>query len=150
MFHRIHSRRGFPDSTEMKMVLLHPSHVHVPTPPPLNIPDSPPSFPPKPRSRPRPSHLESNVNGSGVLLKDAVVQPLIDRGLICGTATEGHSRWRGVVMVPRSRETKQARLTRAEQKKGTFCRLELQYVEFSPQLLHRVSFALSSAANLLC
>ncbi|EMD39782.1 DNA polymerase IV [Gelatoporia subvermispora B] len=120
-------RRESPTSSDVDVLIFHPSYVHIPTPA-----QGPPSGyvggrPPSPhRSKTKTAKRDTT------LLQQEVVQPLIDRGLIAGTLSSGTSKWRGVVLVP-SRvddrwEDLSQRVEAIAEKTGTFRRMDLNLI----------------------
>ncbi|OCH92627.1 Nucleotidyltransferase [Obba rivulosa] len=117
-------RRESPTSSDVDVLVFHPSYVHIPTPshgPPSGYNNG--RLPTPQRSRTKPA--ERNAS----LLQQGVVQPLIDRGLIAGSLSVGPSKWRGLVLVP-SRAGGQwgdlsERIEAIAQKTGTFRRMDL-------------------------
>lgn len=117
-------RRESPTSSDVDVLLFHPSYVHIPTPT-----QGPPSTYRGGRA-PSPSHPKTKAAERDTsLLHEEVVQPLVDRGLISGTLSSGTSKWRGVVLVPQRGkngwETRTKRLDAIAEKVGVFRRMDL-------------------------
>lgn len=122
------------------MVLFHPSHVHIPTPPPRGPkPLSKRSIPGKTPNGATPSnHL---VAGKGTaderrnspLMRD-VVHPLENKGLIAGSLNEGLRKWQGVVRLPERSikkglwKSRLGRLRYIQALEGEFRRVDLKLV----------------------
>lgn len=129
------SRRGFPISQDIDILLIHPEHVHVPIPT-LRTPSSS-STKAKVDRRGRISSAFREgftpyvTRQSSLLLQD-VVPVLQDRGLIADTLHSGNRKWQGVVRVPESEDGKdnmterRRRLRAIKNTEGHFRRLDLK------------------------
>ena len=78
------SRRGSPTSSDIDIILLHPSHVHIP------VPD-------QKRSREKTDKTPS-------MLQQDVLEPLRRSGIIADTLTLGPLKWQGMVRIPQRDE----------------------------------------------
>ena len=74
------SRRGSPTSSDIDIILLHPSHVHIP------VPD---------QKRP-----QGKAEKDSSMLQQDVLEPLRRSGIIADTLTSGPLKWQGMVRIP--------------------------------------------------
>ncbi|KAG2051587.1 Nucleotidyltransferase [Suillus hirtellus] len=118
-------RRGARSFLSVDIMLTHPSHVHVPTPPSKNGSVA------QGISR-TPFHTSSRklreVQDS-LLLRD-VVFPLESRGLIAETLSPGSKKWQGVIRLPERTvdgtwEERSQRIERIREQQGLYIRLDL-------------------------
>lgn len=118
-------RRGAQSFLGVDIMLTHPSHVHVPTPPSKNGSVA------QGINR-TPSHTSSRklreVQDS-LLLRD-VVFPLESRGLIAETLSPGSKKWQGVIRLPERTvdgtwEERSQRIERIREQQGLYIRLDL-------------------------
>lgn len=88
MYSTSDSRRGTRTSSDIDIMLLHPSHVHIPTP---ELKRSSRNGTPglKKRSAVRDSPLRIEV-----------LQRLVRTGIIAETLSEGPQKWQGVARIP--------------------------------------------------
>ncbi|KAL0960788.1 hypothetical protein HGRIS_005809 [Hohenbuehelia grisea] len=137
-------RRGAKTSSDIDIILLHPSHVHVPTPsiPPSAIQTTiastsdaeTHSFAPKKKARGKAS---SKLAASKSPLLPDVVEPLYSRGLLAATISAGPHKWQGITLVPDSADdsndtgevdNRQERLRRIANREGVYRRIDLNMV----------------------
>ncbi|KAG2102255.1 uncharacterized protein F5147DRAFT_707844 [Suillus discolor] len=118
-------RRGAQSFLGVDIMLTHPSHVHVPTPPSKNGSVA------QGINR-TPFHTSSRklreVQDS-LLLRD-VVFPLEGRGLIAETLSPGSKKWQGVIRLPERTvdgtwEERSQRIERIHEQQGLYIRLDL-------------------------
>lgn len=111
------SRRGSTTSSDIDIMLLHPSHVHIPTP---NIKQPPP-----------PKSSGATNDKLAAPLVSEVLEPLKRIGIIADTLSMGPKKWQGVVRVPERDsegvwETQNARLEGIESMTSSFRRADLK------------------------
>ncbi|OAX40426.1 Nucleotidyltransferase [Rhizopogon vinicolor AM-OR11-026] len=117
-------RRGAPSFSGVDILLTHPSHVHVPTPPP------PSSLVTQIGRTPfRVSYTKLREAQDSLLLRDVVV-PLESRGLIVETLSTGSRKWQGVIRLPERTadgawEERSHRIERIRDQQGLYIRLDL-------------------------
>lgn len=118
-------RRGAQSFLGVDVMLTHPSHVHVPTPPSKNgsvtqgINKAP--F--------RMSYSKIRETQDSPLLHD-VVFPLESRGLIAETLSSGSKKWQGIIRLPGRTadgtwEDRSQRIERIREQQGLYTRLDL-------------------------
>lgn len=97
------SRRGFPISEDIHMLLLHPDHVHIPIPTQRSPSSSTTKLLVSRRGRPSATFRKSHTSLAGrnlsLMIQD-VVPVLRERGLIAAQQLLGEWKWTGVVRVP--------------------------------------------------
>lgn len=120
-----HSRRGAQTFLGIDALLTHPSHVHVPTPPPLS------NLVQGSRKTPfRVTYTKLREAQESLLLHD-VVLPLESRGLIAETLTAGSRKWQGIIRLPERTvdgpwEERSQRMERICEQQGLYIRLDLR------------------------
>ncbi|KAH7909820.1 hypothetical protein BJ138DRAFT_1154374 [Hygrophoropsis aurantiaca] len=120
-------RRGASSSPDIEMLIFHPSHVHVPTPPP------PAGESPKRRATTvfRNSYTPVREAQNSLLLRD-VIAPLENKGLIAATSISGSKKWQGIVRIPEmvdgGWEERGSRLQQLRCDKGVYMRMDLTLV----------------------
>ncbi|KAG1751118.1 hypothetical protein EDB19DRAFT_1675431 [Suillus lakei] len=118
-------RRGAQSLLGVDIMLTHPSHVHVPTPPPKNgsvtrgINRAPFRMP----------YTKQREVQDSLLLRD-VAFPLESRGLIAETLSPGSRKWQGVIRLPETTadgtwEERSQRIERIREQQGLYIRLDL-------------------------
>ncbi|KAG2066693.1 Nucleotidyltransferase [Suillus decipiens] len=118
-------RRGARSFFGVDIMLTHPSHVHVPTPPSKNG-----SISQGMNSVPfRTSSKKLREAQDSLLMRD-VVCPLESRGLIVEALSQGSRRWQGVIRLPERTadgafEERSQRIERIREKQGLYIRLDL-------------------------
>ncbi|KAF9492013.1 Nucleotidyltransferase [Pleurotus eryngii] len=121
-------RRGAPTSSSIDIMILHPSHVHIPTPAPFT-----PASKKQHRSQfvfhTTPPTKSSRANSP---LLTHVVPSLQDRGLVAVALSSGPQTWQGIALVPDGenggREDRQKRLQMIGKKEGIYRRLNISMV----------------------
>ncbi|KAJ8691221.1 hypothetical protein PTI98_010817 [Pleurotus ostreatus] len=121
-------RRGASASSSIDIMLLHPSHVHIPTPAPFTSASKKPS-----RSQSvfhtAPPTKSSRANSP---LLTHVLPSLQDRGLVAAALSFGLQTWQGIALVPDGesggREDRQKRLQMIGKKEGNYRRLNISMV----------------------
>ncbi|KAG1822714.1 uncharacterized protein BJ212DRAFT_1477129 [Suillus subaureus] len=118
-------RRGAQSFPGVDIMLTHPSHVHVPTPPSKNgsVTQGINSAPFRTPSR----KLREAQNS--LLFRD-VVFPLESRGLVAETLLLGSKKWQGVIRLPERTvdgtwEERSQRIERIREQQGLYIRLDL-------------------------
>ncbi|KAF4581424.1 hypothetical protein EYR38_002750 [Pleurotus pulmonarius] len=119
-------RRGCSTSPSIDIMLLHPSHVHVPTP--SSTPSTTTS-----KKQPRPQaafHTPPPTKSSRATspLLTHVLPSLQDRGLIAVALSSGLQTWQGITLVPDGSEDRQERLQKIGRKEGIYRRLNISMV----------------------
>ncbi|KAH7927820.1 Nucleotidyltransferase [Leucogyrophana mollusca] len=123
-------RRGAESFSDIDMLLFHPSHVHVPTPPP---PEGESVAPPRRQVMAafRNGYTPVREAQDSMLLRD-VIEPLGNKGLIAAALTSGRRKWQGVVRIPEIVdgvwEDRGTRLQQLRSDLGTYKRMELNFV----------------------
>ena len=122
------SRRGAVTSSDIDIVLFHPSHVHVPTPASLN----PKAVHGRYGTPFRATYPSASARASSPLLQD-VVRPLEDRGLLAATLSSGPRKWQGVARLPervggRLWEERSLRLLQIQRTEGVYRRIDIKCV----------------------
>ncbi|KAF5343216.1 hypothetical protein D9758_013424 [Tetrapyrgos nigripes] len=132
-------RRGFPISSFMSVILLHPSYVHVP------YPKVPPPFPDSGKTETRSGRrlmpfrekFTKLAVKSQSLLIGQIVPHLRDRGLMADTISLGSKKWVGMIRVPEAGDqgvddtaimVRRKRRERIDEMQGQYRRLELNLV----------------------
>ncbi|KAJ8464078.1 hypothetical protein ONZ45_g17362 [Pleurotus djamor] len=128
-------RRGSTSPSDIDIMLIHPSHVHIPTP---SLPTDEPSSASSKRTRTAlsqtPFHTTSRSKTSRdtSLLLNSVTPALLDRGLIAATLSSGLQKWQGIALIPEdtcnAQEDRHKRLGMIERKEGTYRRLDISLV----------------------
>lgn len=118
-------RRGAQSLLGVNIMLTHPSHVHVPTPPSKNgsVTQGINSVPFRTLSRKLREAQDS------LLFRD-VVSPLESRGLVAETLFLGSKKWQGVIRLPERTvdgtwEERSQRIERIREQQGLYIRLDL-------------------------
>jgi DNA polymerase beta len=137
------SRRGANTSSDMDVVLFHPSYVHIPTPSTTLLTNARQSRKRADRSSDtnrNKTSTSSNGNGNSAstqLLADVVLS-LEGSGLVAATFASGPRRWQGIVRVPQQLdgewEERTHRLAQIKQTQGMYRRMDLKSV-YSPCLV---------------
>ncbi|KAG1746034.1 uncharacterized protein EDB91DRAFT_1246158 [Suillus paluster] len=118
-------RRGAHSFMGADILLTHPSHVHVPTPPLKNG-----SVTQGSGGAPfRMSYTKLRETQESLLLRD-VVSPLESRGLIAETLSAGSRKWQGVIRLPENTtngtwEERAQRIERIREQQGLYILLDL-------------------------
>nr|GAT49328.1 DNA polymerase IV [Mycena chlorophos] len=107
-------RRGYPDSSDIDLVVLHPTHVHVP-------------FPDRRRGAPK--------RDAKTVLQSNMLPALTERGILAATLSSGNLKWQGIVRIPEMVPTgmdwageRQRRITAIEALDGEFRRMDINLV----------------------
>ncbi|KAG1906751.1 uncharacterized protein F5891DRAFT_1003591 [Suillus fuscotomentosus] len=118
-------RRGARSFLGVDIMLTHPSHVHVPTPPSKNGSVAQGIS----RTRFHTSSRKLREVQDSLLLRD-VVFPLESRGLVVETLSPGSKKWQGVIRLPERTvdgtwEERSQRIERIREQQGLYIRLDL-------------------------
>ncbi|KAG2338457.1 Nucleotidyltransferase [Suillus weaverae] len=118
-------RRGAQSFLGVDIMLTHPSHVHVPTPPSKNGSVTQGIN----RAPFRTSSRKLREAQDSLLLRD-VAFPLESRGLIAETLSQGSNKWQGVIRLPERTvdgtwEERYQRIERIREQQGLYIRLDL-------------------------
>jgi hypothetical protein len=107
----VFSRLGHPDMSEIDILLFCPSYTTVPSP------DLPSTWirgamhtPDVAERQSKSRHIESQARPPRNLLRDGVIAPLEQRGLIASVLTAGSCKWQGIVNIQRKDEEISRRL----------------------------------------
>lgn len=117
------SRRGSETCSDIDIILFHPSYVHVPVPG-----EKPVKLSSNSRDAESPTR-QKTIN----LLKESVINPLKEQGIIAATLTGASQKWQGIVRIPNVRErgdttrieSPRDRFIAVREQRGSFRRMDI-------------------------
>jgi hypothetical protein len=120
----LNSRRNLKHSPNVHLMVMHPSYVTIPTPPPNPL-ESPRLTRGRKRVPFRTGYSSSKSQLNSPLLTD-MLPKLTDLGLLAATTRRGEGLWTGIARLPNANEERGPRLVAIKRNEGIYRKVDIK------------------------